>query len=531
MNSITMPSPDGYRWVMKDGELGLSQIEKPGQSTHSPEWDEVFEAILEETGNKDLAAATATSRIGKASKEYLEEALRIAREQLPDWAYDKIHRAARSRAGGKRRGTRMVGRVMADMAMAQMTKAAILDLSDKELCECWDHLSRWFTQYRSDEGAAERIVATTLRVSNEMMNRNLKIPASKLTRRVNALREIEKTQIAKNAESAVPILNKHRSIAFVVSEPNETDKLRGSYLTGLDGRTFLDSYLKPLGLNKSDVCIMDITQLDWLKVSAPVEVIALGRFAKNALGDSATLYLPHPQAIRRRGDSGEVGRKLTALRKRSILFSVDSPHPTKRYCSTSDRGTQIENAQSTELIEKLTSQIETPLKADTAELRRDCPGELEHFDVPILKADEEKQIVYGIVLDPYQVDSQNDWVSPKEIEDTAHDWMASSRTIGVDHTKKASGCYPVESSLVPYPSKEDYTAAVAGKPHRAYTMPFGDDVVHSGSWVLGTKLDDANWKLVQEGHLNAYSIGGYGTRKPMAQSEMPEVTFLKVEGQ
>ena len=135
--------------------------------------------------------------------------------------------------------------------------------------------------------------------------------------------------------------------------------------------------------------------------------------------------------------------------------------------------------------------------------------------------------MYGIVLDPYMVDAQDDLVSPKAIEETAHDWLSKSRIIGFDHTAKADA-YPVESSIIPYPSAEDYQNAMEGKPHKAYRMPFGDDVVHSGSWVLGTKVSDSIWDKVKSGELNAYSIGGYGKREEMSQNEMPEVEFLEL---
>jgi len=83
--------------------------------------------------------------------------------------------------------------------------------------------------------------------------------------------------------------------------------------------------------------------------------------------------------------------------------------------------------------------------------------------------------------------------------------------------------------MVPYPSREDYDNAMANEPHKAYTMPFGDDVVHSGSWVLGTKLGDAEWAKVKAGELNAYSIGGYGNRKKTAKSSMPQVEFVELK--
>lgn len=150
--------------------------------------------------------------------------------------------------------------------------------------------------------------------------------------------------------------------------------------------------------------------------------------------------------------------------------------------------------------------------------------------IPISKVDLEKRIVYGVVLDPYQVDAQGDWIPPGSVEDTAHRWMKRSRVIGLRHQGPSSS-YPVESWLVPYPSPEDYRKALAGKAHRCYRIPFGSDKIHSGAWVVGTKLGEADWQAYQDGELNAYSIGGMGHRTPVSVRTMPEVVFVDlVEG-
>ncbi|HHY48112.1 MAG TPA: hypothetical protein GX506_12535 [Firmicutes bacterium] len=39
------------------------------------------------------------------------------------------------------------------------------------------------------------------------------------------------------------------------------------------------------------------------------------------------------------------------------------------------------------------------------------------------KVDSPRQIVYGIVLDPYIVDSQGDWVPVLEVEKAAHGYL------------------------------------------------------------------------------------------------------------
>ena len=145
--------------------------------------------------------------------------------------------------------------------------------------------------------------------------------------------------------------------------------------------------------------------------------------------------------------------------------------------------------------------------------------------VQVAKADGAKRIVYGVVLDPYIVDAHDDHLSPSAIEETAHDFLASSRTIGLDHNGKIEAKV-VESWLHPYPSSEDYKAAMNGEPHKARKTKFGDDVIHSGSWILGVKLDAEQWAKVQAGELNAFSIGGFGTREDMSADDMPKVEYI-----
>jgi uracil-DNA glycosylase family 4 len=150
-------------------------------------------------------------------------------------------------------------------------------------------------------------------------------------------------------------------------------------------------------------------------------------------------------------------------------------------------------------------------------------------NVQILKA-ADKQIVYGVVLDPYgkngpQEDAHLDWNPPNEIEQTAHDFMQGPKVIGIQHQKQANAKL-LENWIEPYPSKEDYIAAMDGRPHKVYRRKFGDDILHSGSWVVGVQLGDAEWKLFQDGKINAFSPGGIGVREPLKKEDMPKVTFV-----
>jgi len=154
-------------------------------------------------------------------------------------------------------------------------------------------------------------------------------------------------------------------------------------------------------------------------------------------------------------------------------------------------------------------------------------GEERH--TPIAKLDKAKQIVYGVVLDPYIVDAHDDWVPPNEVEQTAHNYLASHRLIRRQHDSDLAA-YPVESWVMPYPTPEDYQKAVALQPHRIWRLKLGSEYVHSGSWVLGTRiLDPAVWQDVLSGELGAYSIGGFGVRREIGKVPMPQVEVLTIE--
>ena len=428
------------------------------------------------------------------------------------------------------------------LALSQIRPSTLAQMDEADLAEVWEYLSNLFSQFKTDPMIRGRIIAAASRAVEEIQSRKVVLKASELHRESQRLIDSHKSQIEALNKTGVPIWNPGGSVVFVVSEANEIDKARGEFLSGPDGRAFKDLYLDRLKLRKSDVCILDVSQIDWIEKSNPIAVIALGRTSKKALGEIANCNLPHPKAVRRFGDSGEINRKLRSISKNLSShienLSLDAMTTYDRYLETAtknsvDRSEMIDksrnetDAQVEDIEARSDSQIETRGDSGQIDSGKSETQELKSLQVPILKADSEKQIVYGVVLDPYVIDGQQDWTSPKAIEDTAHEWLATSRIIGFDHKEKADA-YPVESSIIPYPSNEDYQNAIQNKPHKAYRMPFGDDVVHSGSWVLGTKVADSIWDKVKSGELNAYSIGGYGKREEMSQNEMPEVEFLEL---
>lgn len=282
-------------------------------------------------------------------------------------------------------------------------------------------------------------------------------------------------------------------IAFVGTAPSSIDAARQRPLCGHDGAEFKAHYLAPLGLELSDVVVSNVfpepgavAQLNiqrwqgWIeaeiKKASPRVVVALGRFAAKHLGPLADFSLPHPSVVRRYGDSGEVRRKLRQIK---------------------------------------------------AAMRR---PEKDSIAVEITKADDAKRIVYGVVLDPYgstgpQPDAHNDWNPPASIERTAHRFMKSARVIGLQHMSKAKAVV-VESSVEQYPTQSDYLSALNNQRHAVWRRKFGNDVVHSGSWILGVELGEEEWKLYLDGKITAFSPGGMGVRVPIKREQMPEVEFI-----
>jgi hypothetical protein len=112
-----------------------------------------------------------------------------------------------------------------------------------------------------------------------------------------------------------------KTMAFVSSSPSLLDRMTGRPFAGPEGEVLDRLYLAPLGLTRDDVALVnDATLPD----PCPVTVIALGSVAKAKLGDAAHFTLPHPYAVRKHGDSGEVGRKIRQIRKRLEKQAAES---------------------------------------------------------------------------------------------------------------------------------------------------------------------------------------------------------------
>lgn len=116
----------------------------------------------------------------------------------------------------------------------------------------------------------------------------------------------------------------------------------------------------------------------------------------------------------------------------------------------------------------------------------------------IIKRDEEKRLVYGIVYEPETVDAHGDIASAEAIEKAAHDFLPElirkdSSGLNMMHDK------PLDNSQAAI--VESYIQKEDGK--------IGDQAIKKGTWILTTKIySDPLWEDIKAGKYNGYSMEG-----------------------
>lgn len=179
---------------------------------------------------------------------------------------------------------------------------------------------------------------------------------------------------------------------------------------------------------------------------------------------------------------------------------TDFPAVAKAFTSARETGTV--EASEDEWTQLLASGL---VKVSSSEAIQKRGGETGTVEVPILKSDEMKRLVYGPALIPSvfeddgtviegDVDAQGDVVKAENIEETAHDYLEryneSSRT-GFMHTAFNKDIRVVESYILPV------------------EMKFGNRTLPKGTWMIVMRvLDDAVWAKVLSKEITGFSIGG-----------------------
>jgi uracil-DNA glycosylase family 4 len=264
---------------------------------------------------------------------------------------------------------------------------------------------------------------------------------------------------------------------FVAGSPNRIEVARGLPLAGEGRKLFRKSILEPAGLQEGETGFLYLVPCflgrepkseeievwrPWIfqqiEAMNPQVVVSLGKAAANE--GLARISLPHPHAVLKHGDSGELARKVKQLKE----------------ALASSQG--IDGVLNTWNIK------EVPVVGDV-------------YHAPIFKADEERRLVYGVIAESDMVDAQRDVLSAHTIEDMAHDFMMRFRRFDERHSWRQIEAMPVESWVF----REDVTL-------------FGQ-LIKAVSWVVGVKIfDDVAWQKIRSGEYRAFSIGGKGVRTP-----------------
>lgn len=128
--------------------------------------------------------------------------------------------------------------------------------------------------------------------------------------------------------------------------------------------------------------------------------------------------------------------------------------------------------------------------------------ELSDEENDVIKKNDEKQIVTGIVLKANQTDLDGDYFPADVVEESAYQFMKEFQTVGDVHEFKVDDAHVVESYIAP----TDFEL-------NGYEIEKGD-------WVMSTKVeDDEMWKAIKEGKRNAYSVGGTAEKVPVEDDE------------
>lgn len=118
-------------------------------------------------------------------------------------------------------------------------------------------------------------------------------------------------------------------------------------------------------------------------------------------------------------------------------------------------------------------------------------GFLQEFKV--LKSDEEKQMVYGIVYAPDQLDTQGHFTDAATIEKMAYDFMKNGRNGNIDihHNYNPINGFVAESWII-----------------KGNDPVFPDEPV--GSWAVGIKVEDETiWEDIKKGKIAGISLAGW----------------------
>ena len=125
--------------------------------------------------------------------------------------------------------------------------------------------------------------------------------------------------------------------------------------------------------------------------------------------------------------------------------------------------------------------------------------------VPILKTDEAKRLVTGVVYEPDVLDAHEEFMTEDSIEKSAHLFLKEFRNVDKQHDF-TSGYGEVVESWV---AKSE--------------MKLGEEDIKKGTWLMSVHVtDDDTWEGIQKGEITGFSMGGVGERVEHEDTEEVE---------
>ena len=131
------------------------------------------------------------------------------------------------------------------------------------------------------------------------------------------------------------------------------------------------------------------------------------------------------------------------------------------------------------------------------------------WETKILKTDEDKQMVYGVVYSPDEVDSHGDYSTAEEIEKASYAFMKNLNGLNVDkqHSFKSEDAYVAESWIL----KDKDPVFKSDK---------------KGSWAVGIKVESKDlWKSVKDGEIKGLSMAGTADKIEKSDDKDEEKSF------
>lgn len=115
-------------------------------------------------------------------------------------------------------------------------------------------------------------------------------------------------------------------------------------------------------------------------------------------------------------------------------------------------------------------------------------------EVLITKTDKINKIVFGVVYEPEDIDTDGETISKEHVAKMAWNFISSGLydKIDINHSFKESGSKVVESFVA-----------------RKGDLDFPED-----AWVLGVQTSDAAWEQILAGELNGFSLAGPSSKSP-----------------